>query len=138
MSRLPSCAGLAPTSAWASYFISVPLPSSKSRTVAPPLAWPARPPLPSPERRYPLGGVDIRQLDPSCERRMDRPNSHRYFGGHLRVEELFQRFTAGNALLEHVGVVERGPQGLPACRNPTFACHVHLPVPFARMAIWGK
>ena len=56
ISRAPSCAILPPTCAFTSYESSVPVPSSASRTSAPPFANPATPPCPSPPIRYDVGG----------------------------------------------------------------------------------
>ena len=72
-----------------------------------------------------IGRIEIGQRDVALEGRRDRADLGLDGRRHLGVGELLQLLAAGDALLEHDRIVERGPDLLARCRDPIAAGHFH-------------
>ena len=64
-----------------------------------------------------VGRIDVGERDVAVEGRLDRADLGLDGRRHLGVGDLLQRLAAGNRRLEHGGIVERGPDLLPARRE---------------------
>ena len=85
---------------------------SESETLAPPLAKPATPPSPSPEMLVAVRRVEIGELDLALPARLDGPDLDGGDGLELVVGNHVELLAAGDAALQHLGIIELLPHHL--------------------------